>query len=569
MKRGYLIISMLLAPFIMAAAPEKPRDTVIVEAMQDEMERTKSELSLEDFSSPYYVSLTVFDVKSVSCSGKDGGLLEEDRTHRRYLRADVRVGSYEMDSSNSQFQSQFFSNAGMTRLPVGDRYHALRRGIWLTADSAYKAAVESLEKKRAEASSLQADDDDKDVPSFLERDGVEFVGDQSLPVLDDVECADLVERVSGAYGDHEAIETGQAEAVARNIDRYFIDTEGAFVFEPSSHAYVEAWGRALAEDGMPVKHMFDHVRRDFDDLPAHDDIVAEAKASAELIATLRGAEKVDTYTGPVLFTEDAATQIMWRMLSDDLSGTPPPTTDFDNGGAKYNALRSRLERRVFPKGVHLVDDPTRDAMGEIPLMGSYEIDHEGVPAQKVELIKDGMLETLLMSRTPSEKIANSNGHGRGGWRGVEATVGNLIFEIDDAKTPEALRERLLDEAEREGLDYGYIVKQFDNAWVTQDALTSADEWASHSDGRYPATVVVRVNKDGSEEYVRGLSLEKPLIRDLEDIVAWGDQHYITNYLVTGTAGYLQSIASPAMLFEELDMPAAKGPFARPHAIPAP
>ncbi|MGM0554889.1 MAG: metallopeptidase TldD-related protein [Myxococcota bacterium] len=568
MNRGFLILSILLAPLAMAATPDNPRDSVIVEAMQDEMERTKSELALEDFSRPYYVSFSVFDVKTVSCTGQNGGLLAEDRTHRRFLRADVRVGSYESDNSNSQFQSQFFSSAGMTRLPSGDDYHALRRSMWLTADSAYKAAVESLEKKRAEASSLQANGEDEDVPSFTKREGTQFVGDQSLPVLEDVECADLVERVSAAYGDHEALETGQADAVARNIDRYFIDTEGSFVFEPSSHAYIEAWGRALAEDGMPVKHMFDHVRRDFSALPAHDDIIAEARASAELIAKLRKAEKVDTYTGPVVFTEDAATQIMWRMLGNDLSGTPPPTTDFDSG-SQYNALRSRLNRRVFPKEFNVVDDPTKDKLGDIPLMGSYEIDHEGVPAQKVELINDGMLETLLMSRTPSDKIAQSNGHGRGGWQGVEGTVGNLIIQPTGGQTPEELKTRLLEEAKREGLDHGYIVRQFDNPWVTQDALTSGDSWARQSKDRMPATVVVRVNADGSEELVRGLSLEMPLIRDLEHIVGWGKQSYITNYIVTGTAGYLQSIAAPAVLFEELDMPAAKGPFARPHEVPAP
>jgi predicted Zn-dependent protease len=568
MNRGILLLSIFLAPLTMAATPENPRDSVIVDAMQDEMARTTSELALEDFSRPYYVSFTVFDVKTVHCNAQDGGLVAEDRTHRRFLRTDVRVGSYEVDNSNSQFQSQFFSSAGMTRLPSGDDYYALRRGMWLTADSAYKAAVESLEKKRAEASSLQDNGDDEDVPSFTKRDGTQFVGDQSLPVLDEVDCAELVERVSAAYGDHEAVESGQADAVARNVDRYFIDTEGSFVFEPSSHAYIEAWGRALAEDGMPVKHMFDHVRRDFKELPPHDDIVAEAKASAELIADLRGAEKVDTYTGPVVFTEDAATQIMWRMLADDLSGTPPPTTDFDSG-SQYNALRSRLNRRVFPKEFNVVDDPTRDKLGDIPLMGSYEIDHEGVPARKVQLVKDGMLESLLMSRTPSKKIARSNGHGRGGWQGVEGTVGNLIFEPTGGQSPADLKERLLEEADREGLDHAYIVKQFDNPWVTQDALTAGDSWASHSNDRMPATVVVRVNADGSETLVRGLSLEMPLIRDLEDIVGWGAQPYVTNYIVTGTAGYLQSIATPALLFEELDMPAAKGPFARPHEVPAP
>lgn len=569
MKRAYLLISLCLAPLLMAAAPDKPRDTVLVRAMEDELQRTRQELSLEDFSRPYFVSMTVFDVESVHCTAQDGGATRESRTERRYLRTQIRVGSYEMDNSNTQFSSQFFSNAGVARLPIGDDYHALRRAIWLSADKTYKQAVEALEKKRAVASSLTKEDDGEDVPSFTKRKAHEFVGDQSVPTLDDVDCAPVVEGISKAYGSHPDLETGRADAVARHVDRYYLDTEGTFVFEPSSHAYVEAWGRGLAEDGMPVKHMFDHVRRDFDELPPLDDLIEEAKASAELIADLREAEKVETYNGPVLFTEDASNQIMWRMLSDRLSGTPAPTTDFEGGSSDYNPLTSRLGHRVFPSGFDVLDDPTRDAIGDIPLMGAYDVDHEGVPAQKVQLVDDGMLETLLMSRTPSEDIRTSNGHGRGGWQGIEGTVGNLIFELEGGKSQSELEDALLEEAEREGLDHAYIVRQFDNPWVTQDPLTSGEAWANHTKGRMSGNVVVRLDADGSKTLVRGLSLEKPLVRDLERIVAWGNQPYITNYIVTGTTGYLQSIVTPAMLFEELDMPSAKGPFARPHTLPKP
>lgn len=573
MRPPILLAAILGAPLLLAASPSPdadvpPPERTLVRAMQDEMARTHAELMLDDFTTPYYVSLTAYDVHTVRCSGKDGGLIDAKRTHQRFLRADVRVGSYDLDNSNSEFQSQFFSSAGVNSLPLTDDYHALRRTIWLTADPTYKDAVEALEKKRAIASSMSRDEDEEPVPSFNKREGLTYIGSAPDASLDDVDCAALVEAVSGAYGEHPDVVTGEADASARVVERYFIDTEGAFVYEPSSHAYIEAWGSAVADDGMSVAHLFDHVRRDFDSLPSLDSLVSEAAASAQLISELRAAPKAETYHGPVLVTGVAANQLMWSLLANSLSGTPSAASDFGVDGA-YDPLRSRLDRRVFGEGVDLVDDPTRASLGDVPLMGSYAVDHEGVPAQKVELIADGMLRRLLMSRTPSKKFKQSTGHGRGGLQGVQGTPGNLILEAKRGLSLTKLERALIDKARRDGLDYAYIIEQFDNPWTTQDSLSTRSSGQPHGWGQMPGSVVVRLHVDGRREYVRGLSLTKPLIRDLQRIVAWGDEQVVTNFVVPSAPDLLHAIAIPAMIFDELDMPAAKGPFARPHDIEAP
>ena len=72
----------------------------------------------------------------------------------------------------------------------------------------------------------------------------------------------------------------------------------------------------------------------------------------------------------------------------------------------------RVGTRVLPANVSLVDDPTLKEFNGQPLLGSYEMDDEGVKAQRVHVVENGILKNLLMSRRPGPDFPTSNGHAR-------------------------------------------------------------------------------------------------------------------------------------------------------------
>ena len=51
------------------------------------------------------------------------------------------------------------------------------------------------------------------------------------------------------------------------------------------------------------------------------------------------------------------------------------------------------------------------------LVGAYDVDDEGIPAQTVKLVTAGRLENYLLGRTPVRDFPVSNGHGRAGVTG--------------------------------------------------------------------------------------------------------------------------------------------------------
>ena len=576
MRRFLLTFLLVLAPTLGGMTPAEVEDTSLVKAMTEELNRSLNELSLKDFSKPYYVAYSVFEVDRVMCAARDGGIVQASRDEGRDVRIDLRVGDWSFDSGNTAFG---VSGHRLMSLPTEDDYHAVRRQLWLDSDRAYKSAVQALEKKRAVINRL-TESDEADIPNFTKVDPVRVAIPKDPQPLDEIDCKELARKVSAVFGDDPDIESGRVVVSARNVERFFVDTEGSLVYEPDTAAFVDVVGWGRAEDGMTVKDFFSHVAHDYESLPTAEALVKEARESVETLEKLQSSPKVDYYTGPVLFEPEAAAQLIWRLIARDLSGTPSPVSNAEGQSSDRNPLAARLGRQILPKEFDVVDDPTIEEFEGQPLLGSYAVDHEGVRAQKVQLVEDGMFESMLMSRTPRDEIRESNGHGRTVGGRVTGSVGNLVFKAEGGLSHEGLRDRLIEEAKKEGLDHAYVVRLFDNAAMTFDPFNPGSGWGGLN-GKMTPLAIIRVNEDGSEEFVRGLSLKKPLIRDLERILAWGEEYDTTNYLVGNYTRVFygqktspmppvpHSITIPALLFEELDMPGGQSRFPKPPFLPAP
>jgi hypothetical protein len=200
-----------------------------------------------------------------------------------------------------------------------------------------------------------------------------------------------------------------------------------------------------------------------------------------------------------------------------------------------------------------------------------------VAARRIEVVKNGVLKTLLMSRTPSKQIGQSNGHARGATIGgiFRGSTTNLFVTGQGGLPRQQLVRKLLAEARAQGLPYGIIIRQLDDAAVTANPELSRIELfqllQSQSQDAPPlALLAYRVYPDGREELVRGAQLAPVPIRAWRDVLAVGKQTITLNYLgspdgqadlrlagsVDGfvpSSGIESSITTPDLLFRELDL----------------
>jgi hypothetical protein len=252
---------------------------------------------------------------------------------------------------------------------------------------------------------------------------------------------------------------------------------------------------------------------------------------------------------------------------------------------------TRINARVLPASVTIVDDPTvKDFQGK-PLIGSYAVDEEGVKADKVTLVDNGILKNELMSRRPGPDFGLSNGHGRAAFlNDAKPTMSNVFFNSTETQSAADLKKKFLDSCSSEKLDYCIIVREMDNPSISllhqddfSELLASYGGGAGTGD-RLPLVVYRVYPKDGREEMIRGSRIVGVNTRALRNLAGVGNDNFVYNYMqsqangFSGTAlgafgsaqsGLPASMVAPSLLFEELEVRGARGEPKRLPLLPAP
>ena len=192
------------------------------------------------------------------------------------------------------------------------------------------------------------------------------------------------------------------------------------------------------------------------------------------------------------------------------------------------------------------DDPTQREWKGQPLLGYYAVDDECVKPQPITLVNDGVLETYFMSRVPTQRLHQSNGH----MRGENASVGNLFVESKAPLTRAALKQKLLELAKEEDLEYGLMVDTLEESAAQRPGNVEGSTGVSLP----PPVGVFRIYPDGREVLERGIAFKTATFRVLKDIVGLGDDATVTNLVQRGQH---VAVVAPSVLVKSLE--AAEGP----------
>jgi hypothetical protein len=234
----------------------------------------------------------------------------------------------------------------------------------------------------------------------------------------------------------------------------------------------------------------------------------------------------EEYHGPVLFSADAGADTMTSLLSTELTATRPKLgTEARTNGP----FASSYHARVLPEFLDVVDDPGLKSYDGRGLVGAYEVDDEGVPAQAVKLISAGRLENYLVGREPVRDFPQSNGHGRAGITGPpRPVIGVMKISSREGSTIDELNGKLIALAKDRGLKDAYYV--------------------STMGPNQSPRLLYRVGLDGKRELVRGATLDDLDQRALRSsLVAAGKDLWLANYL----GDVPETVLAPALLLDDV------------------
>ena len=548
------------ASFALLAQAPQQKDALL-QAMRDELERSKK-LRFDGLEAPYFIEYVMDESVNFDVTASLGGVITRRTDRPRLPSVHVRVGDYKQDNTNYVGGGFGGSRYDLERFPLENSYPLLRRYFWLETDSAYKAAVEALARKRAALRNLQTEP----IDDFAHAEPGHHVRDFFTPPLDEDAWTNRVRSLSAIFARYPDVHSSSVELEASSGGATIVNTEGSEIREPENVIFLRARALAQAPDGMQVRdavtfHSLDPMR-----MPGDAELTRGITALAESVSALAHAPKGEDYSGPVIFEGVAAAQIMAEILGRNLVLGRRPITEGRGGGAfSPSEFEGRVGARVLPDSFDVVDDPTQKEWRGRPLFGSYEVDREGVVPKPLRLVEKGILKGYLMTRQPVRGFEGSNGRARlpGGFGANTATLSNLFVSSSDVVPFAELKKKLIELCRARGKAYGIIVRKMD--FPSTGSFEELRRIFSAAQGGRPVSspvLVYRIYADGREELVRGVRFRGLQARSLRDIVAAGADSNVFEYMENGAPFALIGggafatevcVVAPSILVDDLEL----------------
>jgi predicted Zn-dependent protease len=554
---GWILVIALAASVQTWAAStpaDKNKTDVLLSAMQDEMQRAQTSLGKLD-PAPYFLSYSVYDQTSSLAVGSQGSLVSS--MHGRHRAADVsmRIGTPALDNAHAQNRASAKSSGS---LPLEDDRNAIARELWRLTYQEYRKASKAYLNVKTDTQ-VHAQEEDTS-PDFSQEKPPTYADYKDVaPTPDQRVLEKLVRDYSAHFRKYPYIYSSTVVIASQKTLFHFLSTEGNHVVAPSAFIRVAIQAETRADDGMELMRVETFQAESLEHLPAESEIATRVEKMASDLKALREAPLAEPFDGPALLSGRAAGVFFHEVLGHRVEGHR------QRGEQEGQTFTKKVDQSVLPDFLTVVDDPTIRKINGMDLGGWYEYDDEGMPATRVEVIKNGILKSFLMSRMPIKNFANSNGHGRS-QPGLMATgrQGNLIVTSSHTVKDSELRQHLIDEVKKQGKPYGLYFEDIQGGFtLTQRSMPQAFQvlpvlvWRVYADGR-------------PDELVRGIDIVGTPLAALNRILLTGEKTEIFNGICGAESGQVPvAAAAPAMLFSEIEVQKRAHSLNRPPILPSP
>jgi TldD protein len=550
-----LVICVVIACCVIpigAVSPAHP--DVLLETMRRELQRATTSLAKSD-PAPYYLSYGATETTGTVIVATNGSLLVSTDIHRRQADVMMRVGSQALDNTHGESRG-----SGLTwgTLPFTDERDAIGRVFWQLTDREYEQASGAFLKVKTNQA-VRSEEEDKS-PDFSSEEPQKHL-DESVPhaALDQKAWQGEVRRLSAEFLKFPDVYSSVVYLQVATSRSYLASSDGSALVRPATMSRLVIQADTRADDGMDLLRVETFQDVSPGQFPSEKELSAKVDRVAADLKALRAAPVAEPYAGPALLSGRAAAVFFHEVLGHRLEGHR------QRGETEGQTFTKKVNQLVLPAFLSVVDDPTKKELNGIKLAGTYDFDDEGVPAQRVAAVENGILKNFLMSRMPIKDFDHSNGHGRR-QAGLMPTgrQGNLMVTSTNTVKDSELRQRLIDEVKKQGKPYGLYFEDIEGGFtLTTRELPQAFQvipimvWRVYPDGR-------------PDELVRGVDIVGTPLLSLNNIVLTGDSVQVFNGVCGAESGQVPvSASAPSMLFTEIEVQKKQRGTDRPPILPPP
>lgn len=541
-----LLLTTALAPPVSSRTEDGASDNPLLDILQAELDDTMKMLEAPDGTRPYYVAFTVTESQRLGVSCSLGALNGEGQGTWRTLDVDVRVGDYDLDNTHKLRGDGGSRHGGQgsnvsIQLPIENDTLAIRHEIWLATDRAFKAAMQEFQNVETNLKTTVEEDDT--AGDFSREEPETFVGQPASVELDLPTWVERLRNVSRLARSAPLIYNSTIALEGSATNRYMVTSEGTRLLTGNKLLRVSVSASSKAEDGMELSKSTTFDTASEGALPTEEQLVTALQHCIDMTLALREAPLVEPFTGPAILLNRASGVFFHEIFGHRIEGHRQ--RDVEEG----QTFTKKVDEVVLPEFLSVHDDPTLARFGDEDLRGHYLFDDEGVKAQSVALIDNGVLKTFLLSRQPVQEFKTSNGHGRRNpGRKVVARQGNLTVRSTRATPLAELREALKAECVRQEREYGLLFEDIAGGFTTTGR-------GGPQAFKVLPVVVWRVFADGrADELVRGVDIVGTPLQCFSNILMTGDDSAVFNGTCGAESGWVPvSAVSPSILVSEIEI----------------
>ena len=541
------ILSLVTASFFFANLAAKADEAgPVIDCMEKELLRNFKILKKAEYPA-YFIAYRLYDKESMDVVAAGGSISKlVPYRHQAYASVEVRVGDYKLDSSHrlvNDERDQAEQTLGAFGVVPLDAGKSLRSVFWLETEKQYRVATQRYGKVLAQRG-LKTDEDD--CPDFSKEKSYTSLSKTDVVPIDFEPFKQAAKKLSLIFSRYPEIEQSWSEFKVSRTRRYIVNSELSAVKDKSSIVNFYFGASGTAKDGEKIERYQSIYFANPEDLVLRE--ASLEKSVTQLASSIEGyikAPLAEPYCGPVILRGSAAAVLFHEVLGHRLEAS----RHRENSDGK--TFTKMLGKKILPTFISLYDRPTLPKIDDVDLNGHYLVDDDGVPAQDVTLVKNGILSNFLTARSPTPTSPASNGHGRCGDSSTAmpaSRMANLIVESTRTVSEDKLRQLLIEEVKKQGKPYGLIIEQADSG------ETDTSSYRPQVFQIRPS-IVKRIYADGRpDELIRGVRIIGTPMAALQHIVMTADKTQVFNGYCGAESGWVpQANCCPSLLLDSLEI----------------
>lgn len=536
---------------------QQPKNNLLLKAMEEELSRSMKGLGEKGNPPPYFISYNITETKNIMIIASYGALRRSSTEHSRLLDVEVRVGDYKLDNTHRLRGMYDFRFPIPVSISLEDDLDALKSALWLETDKKYKAAMGRLIQVKAQKTVKVKEEDES--ADFSRESPEKFISPISQIMMDKAKWEKKLKKYSTLFNDFPEIYESSVSLSANATNKYLVNSEGTVIQHGLTHWRLGVYARTKAEDGMDLYKYESFDARSMEKMPNKEEVHQKIKLLTKELLALRASPVAEPFTGPAILSGHAAGVFFHEIFGHRIEGHRQK--DEEEG----QTFTKKINQPVLPDFISVYDDPLQKSFGDKDLSGHYLYDDEGVKAQRVTVVENGILKNFLMSRSPIAGFDKSSGHGRkqAGYRAV-GRQGNLIVEASKTVSKKKLRELLIEECKKQDKEFGLIFEDISGGF------TFTGRGIPQAYAVIPI-IVYRVFTDGRpDEMVRGVDLIGTPLVSFSKILACGDKPEVFNGICGAESGGIPvSAVAPSILTGEIEIQKRRKSPDRPPLLPPP